>query len=90
MSVKIVLHPYVSKLTNNKETVFVNGTTIRDCLADLLKQYPDVDKLLFDENKQISSEWEIYVNGINQYPLNLDAPVHDGDEITIVMVVMDG
>ena len=90
MGVRIVMHPYLSQFTNGRGSVYVSGTTIGECLDDLGRQHSDVIKVLYDDNNEIRNDWEIFVNGVHSYPLDLNTSLKDGDELTIMMTVMDG
>ena len=90
MSVKINIHPFVSHLTNDQEVVEVNGSTVGQCLEQLVAQFPELRKWLFGKNGKLSNLIDIYVNQESAYPEELAKPVKDGDEIHIIVIISGG
>jgi molybdopterin converting factor small subunit len=90
MSVRIHLHPDMVGLAGNNEIFEATGTTVGECLWDLIGQYPDVGELVFDEDSQLKTFIEIYVNRTTTYPDALGEKVADGDEIHLMLTVAGG
>ena len=90
MSVKIGIPSYLQSFTRNLETVEVNGSTVGECLGYLIKQFPDVEKKLFDKNGKLLDYVGIYINGEDAYPDELSRPVQDGDELFILYIIGGG
>jgi len=43
MSVKVnIFYPHLQQFTNNQDVVEVNGSTVGDCLDDMVRQYPSL------------------------------------------------
>ena len=88
MSIKIVsplLYQY-----NTEQVAEVNGRTVGECLDDLTKQFPGIEKLFFDNNGNLHSYLSIYVNKENTYGDELTQPVKNGDEIHIIVLIEGG
>jgi molybdopterin converting factor small subunit len=77
-------------LTDGATTARVKGSTVGDCLNDLVRQYPKTKRLLFDKDGKLLRYVEVYVNKATTYPEELATPVKDGDEISIVHVISGG
>ena len=94
MSVKLAIPPYLQIFANNMETVEVTGKTVGECLKDLTKQYPEMEKVLFDSDGRLFysglSSVAIYVNGEDAYPEELNKKVKDGDEIRVLYMIGGG
>ncbi len=90
MSIKINIASYLKPLTNNMEVVEVNGSTVGECLNHLVKQFPAMEKMLFDKNGKLLSYVGIYLNGEDTYPEELAKPVKDGDELHILYIIGGG
>ena len=90
MSVKINIHASFSRLTNGLTVVEVNGNTVGQCLDELVKRFPQLKKKLFEKNGTLSRIIDIYLNGESTYPEELEAPVKDGDELHIVVIISGG
>ncbi|MBN1625832.1 MAG: MoaD/ThiS family protein [Deltaproteobacteria bacterium] len=89
MTVEISLHKTHRRHTDNKEVVEVEGNTVGECLRDLVKKYPPLDKEIF-KNKRLNTLIEVYINGASAYPDELARPVRDGDKISLVYMLSSG
>ncbi len=90
MSIKINIPPYLRSYTNNVEVVEVNGSTVGECLSHLFKQFPDIEKALFDKDGKLHSYIDVYINNESAYPEELAKPVQDGDELRILYIISGG
>lgn len=88
MSVKVVVHPFLS---NGKELeVEVKGNTVGECIKELIKLYPHIEEKLFDKNRKVRGYVEILVNSKSAYPKELSHPVNDGDVINLIVFLSGG
>jgi molybdopterin converting factor small subunit len=90
VSVKINIHPFLSHYTNNQDVVEVNGTTVGQCLKQLVARFPELRPWLFEKDGKLNRLVEIYVNTESSYPEELAKPVKDGDELYIVIIISGG
>ena len=90
MSVTINLHPNLYHFTNDQAVVEVNGSTVGQCLADLVKQFPQIRQGLFGKDGKLLNYVDIYVNQESSYPEELAKPVKDGDELHITLIIAGG
>lgn len=90
MSIEISLHRTHRRYTDGKEIIKVEGKTVGECLQDLVKQYPPLEKALFVKNGKLNSIIEVYLNGVSAYPNELVKPVKDGDKINLVYMLSGG
>jgi len=90
VSVKINIHPYLFHLTNDQDAVEVNGSTVGQCLEQLVAKFPGLGEWLFGKNGKLNNLFEIYVNMESTYPEELAKRVKDGDEIQIIIVISGG
>lgn len=90
MSIKINVRPGMQHLANNRDVVEVNGKTVGECLDQMVEQFPDMKKELFDADGQVLNYIDIYVNGKSSYPEELAKPVQDGDELYILRAIGGG
>ena len=90
MSIKINLHRTHRQYTDGKEIVDVNGNTVDECLKDLVSQYPEIEKEIFDKKGNLLAVLEIYLNGASAYPDELKRVVKDGDEIHLLTMLAGG
>ena len=90
MSIKIGIPSYLQPFTNNLEVVEVNGSTVGGCLNYLVKEFPGMEKMLFDKNGKLLSYVGIYINSEDAYPEESAKPVKEGDELYILYVIGGG
>lgn len=90
MSVKINIPPFLQHLANDVKVAEAKGSTVGECLNDLVNQFPHMEELLFDENGNLVRHVDVYVNGESAYPEDLAKPVNDRDELYILLVIVGG
>jgi len=90
LGARIRMHPLLQDLANGKESIEVNGETVGKCLADLVKQYPEIHENIFDSRGNLLKHVEIFINGKPASPKELTMPVRDGDELSILMLLSGG
>ena len=90
VSVKVNIHPSLVHLSGGQRAVEVNGSTVGQCLEQLVAKFPEIKGWLFARNGTIKGTIEIYVNGKSSYPEELAMPVKDGDEIFIIAIIIGG
>jgi molybdopterin converting factor small subunit len=89
LSIEISLHKTHRRYTDGKEIVEVEGQTVGECLKNLVKKYPPLDKEIF-KNGKLNSLIEVYLDGASAYPNELVRPVKDGDRIDLVYMLSSG
>ena len=89
MSIEISLHKTHRRYTDGKETIEVEGKTVGECLQNLVKQYPPLEKEIF-KNGKLNPLIEVYMNGASAYPNELIKPVKEGDKINLVYILSGG
>jgi MoaD family protein len=79
------------KLTAGQEEVQAEGATIGALLEDLDKKHPGIRERIFDEKGQVRRFVNIFANEEDiRFLQNLDTPVKDGDEVSIVPAIAGG
>jgi len=90
MSIKINLLPFFYQYTNGQGVVEVKGSTIGQCVTDLVKQFPDIEPVLFSNDGKLQRHINIYVNGESFNPEGLDKLVELDAEISILFIIAGG
>jgi molybdopterin converting factor small subunit len=90
VSIKINLPSYFLPYTNDKYIIEVKGATVGECLSQLVKQFPDLKKMVFDKKGKLHNYIGIYVNGEDAFPQQLAKAVRDGDEMHILYIIGGG
>jgi MoaD family protein len=79
------------KLTQGKEEVSASGATIGALIASLETQYPGIKERICDDAGQVRRFVNIFANDEDiRFLKNLDTPVKDSDEISIVPAIAGG
>ena len=79
------------KLTQGKEEVSASGKNVSELIVDLEKNYPGLRERLCDDKGQIRRFVNIFVKDEDiRFLQNLDTPVGDGDEVSIVPAIAGG
>jgi molybdopterin converting factor small subunit len=90
MSVTINLPSYLQPHANNSESVAVRGKTVGECLDNLMKQFPDMKKMLLAKEGHLLPYVSIFIDNEIAYDDMLDKPVKDGDRLYILYIVGGG
>ena len=90
MSVAIHLHKTHRRFANNEPVVHVEGTTVGECLRNLITHYPGMETSVFDAKGGLRNTVEIYVNLESAYPDEMMKQIADGDEIYITVTLAGG
>ncbi len=90
MSVRINIRPVLAHFTDGQTVVEVKGSTVGQCLDDLVQQFPKVKKVLFGKDGGLRNYVEVYINRESAYPDELAKPVKDGDELNLALIIAGG
>jgi molybdopterin synthase sulfur carrier subunit len=91
MSAEVKVASYLMQYTGGKEIIKVEGKSVRECLQDLIKQFPDMEKILFDDNNILRAFFNIFITGGDvAFAEKLDVPVKDGDILTLLYIIGGG
>ena len=90
MAVKVMIPTPLRQYTGGKDAVQANGSSVNEVLVHLGQQYAGLtDRLL--EGGKLRRFVNLYVNDEDiRYLKNLDTPVSDGDELSIIPAVAGG
>jgi molybdopterin converting factor small subunit len=91
VSRKVLIAPLLQEYYNIPGILAVEGETVGECLRDLIRQYPEANKWLFD--KQGVLQIMIYINGEDNIIYNRDdfaRKLNPQDELQIVPVITGG
>ncbi len=90
MAIRVTIPTPLRQYTGGKDTVEAAGTSVYEVLANLGKQYAGITERLLEGGK-IRRFVNLYVNDEDiRYLKNLDTPVKDGDELSIIPAVAGG
>ena len=69
-------------------TAEIEGKTVNECLKNLSEQFPKIR--LFDKEGELYADLGVYVNGEFLKPTELDKPVEDKDELSVILMFVGG
>ncbi len=91
MSAQVKVASYLTQFTGGKEIIKVEGKSVRECLQDLIKQFPAMEKILFDDKNILRAFFNVFVTGGNvAFSDKLDVPVKPGDILTLLYIIGGG
>jgi molybdopterin synthase sulfur carrier subunit len=91
MGIRVRVPTPLRKYTSGAETVAASGATIGALVDDLDRHHPGIKERICDEEGKVRRFVNIYVNGDDiRFLSNLDSPVKDGDEVSIVPAIAGG
>jgi len=79
------------KLTGGAEEVQASGKSVGELIGELEKKYPGIKERICDDKGQVRRFVNIFANDEDiRFLKNLDTPVKDTDEISIVPAIAGG
>ncbi|CUS77628.1 molybdopterin synthase subunit MoaD [Candidatus Kryptonium thompsonii] len=91
MPVKITIPTPLRPYTENRDTIEVEGQTIRELLKDMTERYPQLKRHLFSEDGRLRSFINIYVNDEDiRYLDGENTKVSEGDVVSIIPAIAGG
>ncbi|MFC1909969.1 MoaD/ThiS family protein [Chloroflexota bacterium] len=90
MTVKVHFHGYITPLPNLVNIIDVRANTIGQCLAELIKKYPVVEKSLYDEKGKLNEHYVLLVDGSRVPADDTERHLADGKELHIVPLMGGG
>ena len=92
MPIIIEVPSALQRHVNNQEAIRIESAqTVGEVFAQLCERYPDLKTNLYDQDQNIRSFINVYLNDDDiRYNHNLETPVNDGDTIQIVPSIAGG
>ena len=90
MPIRIQIPTPLRQHTEGKAAVEASGATVQSVFDDLGRQFPGITQRIFD-NGQVRRFVNVYLNDEDiRFLKNLETPVKEGDEISIVPAIAGG
>jgi len=92
MGIKVHIDSLLSDYTNNQRTVEVKGGTVSECLKNLAERFPELIPFTKDGKLLVYQDCYlgVFLNGEIVYPKEMDKPVKNGDELSVILMVGGG
>jgi molybdopterin synthase sulfur carrier subunit len=88
---KVRIPTPLRKLTGGNEEVAAAGATVGEIIADLERQFPGIKEKVCDDKGNVRRFVNIFQNDEDiRYLKNLETPIKDTDEISIVPAIAGG
>ncbi|MBN1693000.1 MAG: MoaD/ThiS family protein [Dehalococcoidales bacterium] len=90
MSVNVEISSVFGRYTGGVLNMKVEGKTVRECLHDLVRPYPDLKRMLLNKDGNLMHSYDFFINGESVYPKDMNLPLKDGDKLNVVYVIHGG
>ena len=88
---KVRIPTPLRKLTNNEELVVVNAADIGTAIKELQTRFPGIQERLVDDSGAVRRFVNVYVNEEDiRFLQNLETPLKDADEVSIIPAIAGG
>ena len=91
MTVDVRLPTVLRSQAGGRSSVSVEGSTIKDVLDRLVSEFPGMSGQLLNDDGSLHRFVNVYVNDDDvRYLSDLETPVRDGDEVSLLPAVAGG
>jgi molybdopterin converting factor small subunit len=91
MSIKFKIPKLLQEKTDGELLIEVQGGSVLDCIADLIRRYPGLEGRILDGGDRLLLKWMVYVYNQGDIVANeLSYHVEEGDIITLLPMVAGG
>ena len=91
MSVTILVPTALRSFVDRKSEVEVDGGTVREALANLAAEYPDLKHQIYEDGVKLHGFVNVFVDGTNIKKLNgLETQVAPGATVMLVPAIAGG
>ncbi len=91
MAIKVRIPTPLRKLTNGSDEVSADGSTIKELIDDLEKNYPGLKERICESDGRLRRFVNLYLNDEDiRFKKNMDTELKDSDEISIIPAIAGG
>lgn len=84
-----IFYPELSRLVGSSE-VRVQGATVGECLADLVRRWPAAGPLLFERGGALQRQVYVFVNQEGMQKADFARAVSEGDVLLLAVLALGG
>mgnify|MGYP000845658004 FL=1 len=85
-----IFYPELSRLVGGSDEVWVDGTTVGECLADIIRRHPEAERLLFDRRGRLLKPVYVFVNAEGMAKAEMSQPVTEKDRLIVAVLATGG
>ncbi len=90
MSTKVHLYSNLQSYTDNKSILEIEGSTVGQCLDNLVDRYPALKSRILDKSGHLLSTVFVSLNLNSPNTEPASRPIAAGDEIYLILIVAGG
>ena len=91
MSIRFKVPKPLQEKTDGAVLIEVQGGSVLDCIADLIRRYPSLEGSILDGGDRLLLKWMVYINNQGVVVADeLSSHVKDGDIISLLPMVAGG
>ena len=91
MSVRVkIYHAELQRVIGDADGLRLEGATVGECLADLVRRYPQAKPIIFDAKGKLHKRFYVFVNQESLFKADFDRPVTEKDELIFVVLATAG
>jgi hypothetical protein len=91
VSVRVkIYHAELKRVVADPGEIRVEGGTVRECLADFVRRYPQAEPLMFDSQGRLLKRFHVFVNQESLLKVRFEQPVTDRDQLIFVALAVAG
>lgn len=91
MAITVRIPTPLRKITGGSDEVKIEGSTITEVLAALEAAHPGIKERICEEDGTLRKFVNLYVNDEDiRFKENMETPIKDGDELSIVPAIAGG
>ena len=90
MSINVEISSIFGRYTGGVLNMTVEGKNVREALHDLVKQYPDLKRMLLNKDGDLMHSYDFFINGESPYPKDMKTPLKSGDKLNVLYVIHGG
>ena len=85
-----IFYPELSRLVGGSDEVWVDGTTVGECLADIIRRHPEAERLLFDRRGRLLKPVYVFVNAEGMAKAEMSQDVSEKDMLLVAVLATGG
>lgn len=91
MGIQFRIPKLLQEKTDGATLVEVEGASVHECIADLIRRHPGLKGMILDGENRILLKWMVYINDKSAVSSeDLSRHVKDGDKIALLPMVAGG